>query len=209
MTSRPKTKSFRDAKRAKVQLPQLVIIICEGENTEIDYFNRWKEEIGKKARVIVEQASGTAPQSIVRTAIAKKVEESADSPVIWCVGDKDDWGVQVLHDQMQKARSKGIGYVLSVPCLEIWFVLHYEIYARPEHHHTIQSIAKSKMPAAIPNQGEKSLNRSQVDSLHTRHLTAIANAKNLDRRNVTARTPFPANPSTNMWELIEYLISLC
>ncbi len=208
MTSKFRAKQFRTSQRKAVELAQLVIIICEGEKTEIDYFGKWKEVIGKKARLVIEQAEGTAPQSIVQSAIDREREMRKENPVIWCVGDQDEWPTQVLNDEIQRARSKGFGYVLSVPCLEIWFILHYELFTRPEERHDVQKLSKAKLPTAPLNQGAKTLNRLQVDALYDRHTAAIANAKALERENKKAGKIFPENPSTNMYELVEYLISL-
>lgn len=209
MTPKNRRSSFAVSKRKPVTLGPLVIIVCEGKETEIDYFNFWAKKLGKRVRFIIEQSEfGTNPKSLVSSAIKLQEENALDNPSVWCIGDRDEFSLQDLNDSQIKARAKGIQYVLSVPCLEVWFILHYEQFNKSVHRHKAQSYSKTKLPRSIPNQGPKNLNQTQLEDLDRLHMTAIANAKWLENSNRTAGKTFPQDPSSNLYQLIEFLNAL-
>ncbi len=173
--------------------------------TEEDYLDRWVEEVGKNLRLVVRQADGTNPEKIVSSAIKLSKTYPGETPLVWCVGDRDDWNVQELHDQMQRASAKKIQYLLSVPCFELWIVLHFERYDKSEHRTVIQSKSDGWLPSGDPRQSKKRLNPKQVEILFEKYPIAIKNAKWIHNSNTTGGKDFPEDPRSDMWKLIEFL----
>ena len=198
---------IRYAKRLPVAPKPIVILICEGKLTEEHYFKRIQEELGSKVTLKVE-CYGQAPKSLVDAAIARRDEDEDLNPSVWCVGDKDSWSNQMLNDQIYRANQNGIQYVLSNPCLELWFVLHYELYTREDTNDVLQARAKSWLPPYSTKQSAKALNPKQLDDLLSKTDTAITNAIALKGHNERATKPIPRCPETNLDELIAHLRSL-
>jgi hypothetical protein len=76
------------------------IIICEGKNREPDYF-RFFDGMSSRVKVVpVECGTGSAPNRLMETAVAKEEElkdENNGDDVVWFVIDTDRWREQ-LHD---------------------------------------------------------------------------------------------------------------
>ena len=108
-----------------------VLIVTEGTKTEPDYFNRLKSELGlTTAEIKITGKGGSAPIRVVETAeqILKKDDEFDQ---IYLVFDRDTHStydvvikrVSKLANQRQ-FRKKTVCAITSVPCFEVWFVLH-------------------------------------------------------------------------------------
>jgi hypothetical protein len=131
-----------------------VLIACEGKKTEPFYF----EDIRKQyrvpsAHVRVLQADGTQPRQVVDFA-EKTFNASKEYEWVFAVFDRDDH--QTYHDALTRAAAldnklknderKHVRFlaVPSVPCFELWFLLHFadiqaffhrdEIYRRLRQH---------------------------------------------------------------------------
>lgn len=131
-----------------------VLIACEGEKTEPNYF----EDIRKQYRVPsahirVLKADGTEPRQVVDFAEAT-FNASKEYEWVFAVFDRDDH--PTYHDALTRAAAldnmlkndEGAAIrfqaVPSVPCFELWFLLHFadiqaffhrtEIYQRLRQH---------------------------------------------------------------------------
>jgi len=110
----------------------ITLIVCEGE-TERDYFEAARRKYGlTTAEVIVpENTKGSAPISVVRFA-ENKCEKDGGYDQIFCVFDRNG------HESYDRARNKikdlkyrnkkplPIEEAISVPCFELWILLHFE-----------------------------------------------------------------------------------
>ena len=115
-----------------------VLIVTEGTKTEPDYFNRLKTELGlTTAEVKITGKGGSAPIRVVETAeqILKKDDEFDQ---IYLVFDRDTHStydvaikrVSKLANQRQ-FRKKTVCAITSVPCFEVWFILHVSDSCKP------------------------------------------------------------------------------
>lgn len=114
-----------------------ILIVSEGEKTEPNYFN----EIRRINRVpathirIVPSALGTEPRQIVDSAEQMFLEDRRYEWV-FAVFDRDDH--KTFHNALLRATAldqryknderRGVRFVAvpSVPCFELWLLLHYE-----------------------------------------------------------------------------------
>ena len=79
-----------------------------------------------------------SPMQLVEEAAAKRVidlraakrGQGAPYDEYWCVFDVDEH--PYLNRALELARTSGISIALSNPCLELWFLLHFEGDGRPE-----------------------------------------------------------------------------
>lgn len=125
------SRSFR---RTAGQKPprSITLIVCEGE-TEQEYFAAARIKYGLTTAEIIlsENTVGSAPDSVVECA-ENKCGEQGSYDRVFCVFDRDG------HESFDRARARikalasrkrkslPIDEAISVPCFEIWVLLHYE-----------------------------------------------------------------------------------
>lgn len=123
--------SFR--RRPGRKLPRsITLIVCEGE-TEQEYFDvvRIHYELTNAEVVIADNTVGSAPISVVECA-ERKSKEPGSYDKIFCVFDRD--GHASFHEARDKIRNLAgrakkklpIEEVVSIPCFEVWVLLHFE-----------------------------------------------------------------------------------
>ena len=150
MHHRRKARKASDLARKKASRAPYskILIVCEGEKTEPNYFNELKDHLAlNSANVMVSGECGSSPVSVVNYAIQIYVaERSAGDPFdkVFCVFDKDS------HETYQQALDKIAGKnqrlldgivgskledifvaTTSVPCFEYWLLLHFDYTSAP------------------------------------------------------------------------------
>lgn len=121
------------ARREAIREPyDTILIVCEGSKTEPYYFNRLRVIYRlSSANVKVLPAPGSDPMSVVRC--AEKELETAGYDRAYCVFDRNG------HANYEQARSaitqsrhgQKIVAITSVPCFEVWVLLHFTYSASP------------------------------------------------------------------------------
>lgn len=121
-----------------------VLIVCEGERTELQYFDGMRNELRLQKFVEVHvdvKCGGSKPISVVDYAIFLATERAriaSSSPiltvydVVWCVMDVE---VPQPHPSLSSALDKAKKYKLRValsnPFFEYWFLLHFKKIITP------------------------------------------------------------------------------
>lgn len=133
-------KRGRDLRRrpATRSEPDRVLIVTEGTKTEPAYFRMLIDELGlTTAKVQIVSDGGSAPISVVEEA-KKRLQRDSDFEQIYCVFDRDrhpsyDKALMTVEDMAgsRKWRSKTILAITSVPCFEIWYLLHVSNSRKP------------------------------------------------------------------------------
>jgi hypothetical protein len=95
-----------------------ILVVTNGERTEVDYFEglRFEPQLCATLRVKFE---GVAPAAL--PAKAAFLRDSNDYDAVWVVCDVDQFDVALAR---QEAAVKGVGLALSNPCFEVWLLLH-------------------------------------------------------------------------------------
>jgi hypothetical protein len=115
-----------------------VLVVCEGEKSELNYFKEIANTYRIPTLVTVDHAQKrTEPMQIIETA-RKKLEKEPDFEWVYVVFDRDEHQTyqQALVEakeldrtyrtsQKQKVRFIAIP---SVPCFEFWLLLHYKYH---------------------------------------------------------------------------------
>jgi len=106
-----------------------VLIVCEGKETERNYFDRLKrdEPTRRHFAITVKRGKGGSRQRIAQFAVDRKNDIDADYDQVWCVMDVEN--PQAL-DEMQEAldllKAESISPALSNPAFEVWILAHFE-----------------------------------------------------------------------------------
>ena len=209
-----KAKSSRqlDRRKAKRAPYDKVLIVCEGEKTEPQYFIGLKNYYELNgANVEITGDCGSAPKSIVEYAKQRYREErDAGDPFnrVYCVFDKDMHPTyEQALDMIASAKPDGTFFaVTSVPSFEYWLLLHFYLTTRPYFRTSEVSSGdqvlrdlKTYMPDY--EKGAKDVFAKLVGQLDF----AKANAQRGLR---AAEATCTDNPTTKIHELVEYLQNL-
>ena len=128
-----------ERRRAKRASYDKVLIVCEGEKTEPNYFdeliNFYKLNT---ANVEIDGTCGSSPKSVFERAVElyQNEEQKGDAfDVVYCVFDKDSHGT---YDEtlvrISAQNPKGVFCsAISVPCFEYWILLHFQYTTKPYH----------------------------------------------------------------------------
>jgi hypothetical protein len=114
---------------------------------------------------------------------------------IWCIHDVDEH--QNLHEAAELANANGIKLGISNPCIELWFVLHFQDQTAYIERGAAQSLAKELLGC------EKALTEEALSMLDERYDDAVNRAKGLDAKHHGDGSPPGSNPSSSIWPLLE------
>lgn len=108
-----------------------VLIVCEGEETEPNYFQELRDHYRLEAtNVVISGDCGSDPMSIYAAARDIQVtHRNAGDPFdrVYCVFDQDSHAsFQQALDAIARARPANTWTAItSVPCFEFWILLHF------------------------------------------------------------------------------------
>lgn len=120
----------RRPKGPRRPVKQTVLIVCEGKETERNYFDGLKrtDEVSKFFKIRVVPGQGGSRLQIVRHAVKKAKQFQHDE--CWCVLDTERLNNEETQkdfaDATELAGEKNIKIVLSNPSFEVWLIAHFE-----------------------------------------------------------------------------------
>jgi hypothetical protein len=101
------------------------LIVCEGENTEPSYFNKFKLSTATVKAI----GEGYNTLSLVNRTTEIVEEETAKGRVydyVWCVFDRDSFSAKEFNDAIRQAEANDYSVAYSNQAFEYWFILHFE-----------------------------------------------------------------------------------
>jgi len=102
-----------------------------------------------------------------------------------------------LNEVETMAGDNGVVLAVSSPCLELWFVIHFE-----DHEAHIERADAQRRSAQLL-QSEKALSQEALIALEARLDDARARARRLDRKHSGDGSPAWTNPSSGAWRLVD------
>lgn len=183
----------------------VVVVFAKGRRTEVDYVNHWYRLHRTRVRVVVDDFHGV-PASLVDRATTRKKREAAavrrqrgaavrTANEYWCVFDIDQH--PNVPAAINKADGNDIEVAISNPCIELWFLLHFEARTASISRHEAQRLAKQHLGSG------KSLAPQALRMLEEHHPEAKRRAIELDNKHRGDGSPPRSNPSSNLWQLID------
>ena len=187
-----------------------VAIICEGTRTEPQYFSGLRRYLRiNKVNFDIHRASGGMDPSAIVKAALKYHGKNPDVDRIYCVFDRDEHPhFKGVVDQIHAHARNGIPLVsiTSMPCFEIWILLHFEYstreWCRSGDNSPCDCVIK-KLKTYYPNY-EKNDSNLFVDTV-SKIRDAKTNAERLEAHHKRTGTD---NPSTEIHKLIAALQEL-
>lgn len=186
----------------------VVYLICEGSETEIRYFKKFRSRECRIDIVPIPSQYKSADKLVqkARATIGTSPYYPDEGDIIWCVFDCDDNTNQMLTKAKQSAMKEGYKLAYSNPSFEVWFLLHFNNQIAPvENCEAAISLLKQK---GRLEQFEK--NKNVYDQLKPLQAIAIeratcrVSALENEHTEIISRQ---SNPVTTVAELVEYLNS--
>ena len=196
-------------KRAIREPYDRVLIVTEGEKTEPSYFDGLVSyyEINTANVKVLPSSTGSDPESIVRTAIRFRDEESLlgeQYDRVYCVFDKDSH--VNFEDASRHAQRENIILARSWPCFEFWLLLHYEFVRSPFQQTQRRSACDNCIASLrIHLKDYQKATANIFRDLQANLAVALSHAK---RAYSDAQDTSERNPSTEVHILVEYLQNL-
>jgi hypothetical protein len=190
-----------------------VLIVSEGIKTEPTYFNKLVDYLKLVPTDIeVTGAKHSCPKKVVEYAI-ELYEKSLNTPqeydLVFCVIDKDSHAhYSDALDKIDRYKTQGVLYAInSVPCFELWLLLHFAYTTKPfsktMNRSICQALIKDELKKYLPNYEKNisNLKKNELASIYndTTIVSAIKRAEQLIIHCSSAETD---NPSTKIHELV-------
>ena len=187
----------------------VILIVCEGEKTEPNYFTELKKALRLSNANVRICGRGSDPLSVVDFAI-ETFRQEQEFDRVYCVFDRDrHTRYNEALDRVRRTRlGKGskILAIPSIPCFEFWLLLHFVYTTRPFDAPPGDSICsrvieelKKYLPAY--KKGDQDI----FDTIQDKLDNAITNARKVEQFHQTSGTD---NPSTLVHSMVEYLRDL-
>jgi len=185
----------------------VIIVVCDGAKTEPIYFRNFKSR--DKLFHVKVVSSGKNYQDLIKKGLLESngVESVCD---VWCVSDVDAdpntphneiFKNQQLKEFEKQAHKHGFQIVLSNPCFELWYLLHFAYST--SNMPTYKSV-EQKLSANLSGYNKT---KNYFGELTGRMDEAISNAKKLRKHHegigINDFACVATNPYTDVWKLVE------
>lgn len=175
------------------EVRQRFLIVCEGEQTEPNYFRAFQVP-----GVVVDiRSTNNRGLDIIDKAIQLRTQDEYDQ--VWCVFDRDDLPNAIIHQAFNQARRENINIAFSNQAFELWYLLHFGYYntamTRNDYH-----LRLCKHLKCTYKKNSKDMYKVLLD----RQATAIDHARRLYNQ-YNPWEPATADPSTTVHLLVETL----
>lgn len=194
----------RTTKTRKQNITALLVVEGETEQIYLSQLRGYERLTG--INVVPKMAKRSSPYYVINYALEAYDEGVYD--VIWCVFDRDvlDQTRPKDFDKVyEKALRKGIRFAESLPCFEVWFLLHYII---PSKYYLNGKAVESELCRYVQGYCKETqwLRRSELYAvLKQFQPIALANAKQLST--INQQTPDPTATFSDVFTLIESILT--
>lgn len=207
-------KSLR-TNRKKLKSPgEKILIVCEGEKTEPNYFNEiartYKLNSAKVQGVVVSGECDSSPDKVFKHAKAlAQAEAKTGSPFdkVYCVMDKDNHETfHVTREAINKARGNIYQCIYSIPSFEHWLLLHFMYSRKSYESQPGNSVGRQVIKDLKKHPGMEAYEKAAMDVFSVlgedKLATAITHSKRLLSE---SEADGSENPSNKVHILIEQL----
>lgn len=188
----------RGAKRRKVK--PIVLIVTEGSQTEPKYFEHFKTRQNNiDIRVVGSRSSAGETDYVSLVRKAREYQErnqlsSSTGDSVWVIADADvnynnpkpmaEKNSKLNHAR-KMADNRGINLLLSSPCFEFWFLLHYQYTTRfIKDYADMRSLLQKYIPVYTKT-------ADVYELINDRTKTAVENAKRAEQHHLQASCMLP------------------
>jgi hypothetical protein len=189
-----------------------ILIVAEGIKTEPIYFNSLKKKLRLPMINVEVVPAGAAPITVVdeaislrndRKKIAKKSPTQVPYDIVYCVVDVEAPKADSLPKAVDKAKANNLEIILSNPCFEYWYLLHFRKTSSPFNtSQDVKSALRHEHPAYC--ESDKTIFDVVFDKTHE----AIKRSKEvLNEQHNNTEDISNCNPSTHIHKIVENLLN--
>lgn len=202
---RIKQKQEREKRKYRTREKRVrVLIVCEGEKTEPNYFGAIDKRLPKGLIELKISGLGNNTVNVVDSAIVLRDEalvKGNSYDYVWTVFDRDNFPSERFNEAVFLANRENIRCAYSNEAFELWYLLHFEFYntaiSRHDYISRLENFIGRKYQKNEPEMFEL------LDSLGNQ-VNAINWAKQLEER-FDGSNPAQENPVTKVYQLIDFL----
>lgn len=191
------------------------LIVCEGEVTEVRYFQAFPV---RKDVLVAVRGEGKNTTSLVAAAVAhadRAAAQDARYDEVWVVYDHDDFGADKFNRAAHEIHALGetrderwhAGW--SHQAFEVWYLLHFIYFDGCLHRHLVQKKLGELLGQHCGRTSYRKNDPQIYELLFPRQEIALKHAHRLTREHCVdphGRTsPADANPCTQVHRLVEAL----
>jgi hypothetical protein len=179
-----------------------ILVFTEGLKTEPIYLTDWYRRHRERVLVKIDPFHGARLQLVEaasrqRAYDVREAKRRRGDPYdeYWCVFDVDQH--PRLREAIEMAAASGISVALSNPCVELWFLLHFDNRQAPIDRHDVQDLAAARLGCG------KVLSQTALNLLFDGYRDARRRAMALDMKHEGDGSPPMSNPSSSTWRLLD------
>lgn len=194
------------------------LIVCEGEETEPNYFEGLKQDLPKGVLTACQidiAGTGCNTQSLVDKALRLKsiYEENTTRKIdrLWVVFDKDSFFSEDFNGAIRRCHDSNIGCAWSNEAFELWYLLHFDYYENAMSRHRYKQMIENHLKPILGENFRYEKNSKQMYTLLKEYGSledAIRNAIRLTKRFEGRQDYADHNPCTMVYQLIQELKAL-
>ncbi|BDX37306.1 hypothetical protein CYCD_06610 [Tenuifilaceae bacterium CYCD] len=177
------------------------LIICEGENTEPEYFKSFRLS-SARVKTISYTNKGNAI-NFVNEAILEKNKRGKDFDNYWVVFDMDANTKQDFNRAIQLAKTNKFKVAYSNQAFELWYLLHFGYIQNKMHRRLYKRKLDELLP--FPYEKDKETAKRMYAELLNKQGDAIANAARVYNEIGNHHSPADEESSTTVYQLVESL----
>lgn len=200
MATNNKFNRFHRRNEQTKEVNKSILIVCEGERTEPNYFKCFKTYSLDVEAVGI----GFNTLSLVQETIKYRDKSKTDFDEVWCVFDKDSFPNQDFDNACAKAASNNISVAYSNEAFELWYLLHFEYINtginRKQYISKLEKIFQSNFKRSYKKNDEE-----VYKLLLPYQQVAIRNSKKLSATQSSITSKASRKPDTEVFKLVEQL----
>ena len=202
----------RRSPRTPLVVKPLILLVCEGRNTEPSYFDQLQAHFLRVRFKAV--GEGYNRESLVNRALALRQDRNYDE--VWCVFDKDP-GLNVPPDSFAKAielaKNENLRVAWSNEAFEYWLLLHFVEHNGADMQRSQYNTALEKqlkpLKAAYAGTQSKLITPRLFALLQERQGEAVRRAKRIfDDKEAGEFVPSVPASCTAMFLLVQRLLDI-
>ncbi len=191
------------------------LIVCEGEVTEVRYFEAFPV---RKEVLVAVRGEGKNTTSLVSAVVehaSRAVKEQTPFDEVWVVYDHDDFGADRFNraaqeiDALNGARAERWHAAWSHQAFEVWYLLHFQFFDGRLHRHLVQKKLGELLQQHYGRTGYRKNDPYIYELLLQRQPVALRHARRLAAEHGVAphgtTPPANANPCTRVDLLVQAL----
>lgn len=169
------------------EVKQTFLIICEGVNTEPDYFNAFRLTSATVKAINIKEQERQRGRTYNQN---------------WVVFDKDDFPENDFNSAILSARQNGFEVAYSNQAFEFWFLLHFNLYQGALHRSRYEKMLSTLLGFAYTK--KSGVSSKMFNALFLKQEQAINHAKTIMKQ-FDGNNPAQQESSTTVYRLVEEL----